>query len=134
MTSHFDKLETRDPRERERAQLAALPRQIAHAKRHASAYARMFADIDPARVTTRAALAQLPLTRKSDLLQLQKAEPPFGGFAAVRWGTAARVFASPGPIYEPEARRADYWRLSRALFAAGFRAGDLVHNCFSYHF
>jgi phenylacetate-CoA ligase len=89
--------------------------------------------VDPAAITTRAALAQLPVTRKSELLALQKASRPFGGFAVARWGEARRVFASPGPIYEPEGARPDYWRLARPLFAAGFRKGDLVHNCFSYH-
>jgi phenylacetate-CoA ligase len=138
MPDHFDSLETRDPEARERALLAALPRQIAHAKADAPAYARILADVDPAAVTTRAALAALPVTRKSELLELQKAGRPFGGFAATRWGAQvtgpARVFASPGPLYEPEGRSPDYWRLARALFAAGFRNGDLVHNCFSYHF
>ena len=89
--------------------------------------------VDADALATRDALARLPVTRKSDLLELQKARRPFGGLAATRWGEARRVFASPGPIYEPEGRQPDYWRLARALFAAGFRAGDLVHNCFSYH-
>ena len=134
MTEHYDSLETRDPELRERELLAQLPRQVAHAKANASAFARIFAAIDPAAITTRAALAGLPVTRKSELLEMQKANRPFGGFAAARWGEAKRVFSSPGPIYEPEGAQADYWRLARALFAAGFRRGDLVHNCFSYHF
>jgi phenylacetate-CoA ligase len=79
-------------------------------------------------------LAQLPVTRKSELVELQKTARPFGGFAATRWGDARRVFASPGPICEPEGAAPDYWRLARALYAAGFRRGDLIHNCFSYHF
>lgn len=130
---HFDTLETRDPEIRARAQLAALPRQLAHAKQKSAAFAARLADVDPAAVTTRKALAQLPVTRKSDLLELQRAARPFGGLAATGWGAIARVFASPGPIYEPEGRAADWWRLARPLYAAGFRAGDLVHNCFSYH-
>ena len=134
MTEHYDSLETRDPELRERELLAQLPRQVAHAKANASAFARIFAAIDPAAITTRAALAGLPVTRKSELLEMQKANRPFGGFAAARWGEAKRVFSSPGPIYEPEGAQADYWRLARALFAAGFRRGDLVHNAFSYHF
>jgi phenylacetate-CoA ligase len=138
MPEYFDTLETRDPEARERALLAALPQQIAHAKANAPAFARILADVEPAAVTSRAALARLPVTRKSALLDLQKAHRPFGGFAASRWGEQrvgpARVFASPGPIYEPEGRCADYWRLARPLFAAGFRRGDLVHNCFAYHF
>ena len=137
MPDHFDTLETRDPEVRERALLAALPRQIAWAKANAPAFARLLADVDPAAVTTRTALAALPVTRKSELADLQKANRPFGGLAAAPrspGGTRfARVFASPGPIYEPEGRRSDYWRLARPLFAAGFRAGDLVHNCFAYH-
>jgi phenylacetate-CoA ligase len=134
MGEHFDLLETRDPQARERALLAQLPRQIAHAKANAPAFARILAAVDPAAITSRAALAGVPVTRKSSLLELQKENRPFGGLAAARWGEAARVFAAPGPIYEPAGRRADYWRLARPLFAAGFRRGDLVHNCFSYHF
>jgi phenylacetate-CoA ligase len=134
MTEFFDTLETRDPELRERAIEDALPRRVAHAKAGAPAFARILANVDPAAITSRAALATLPVTRKSDLLELQKASRPFGGFAAMRRGEAARVFASPGPIYEPESRQPDHWRLARALFAAGFRAGDLIHNTFAYHF
>ncbi|MFO1315726.1 MAG: AMP-binding protein [Burkholderiales bacterium] len=133
MTEHFDLLETRDPELREREQMAALRRRVAHARVHAPAFAKRLADADPDALTTRDALARLPVVRKSELVDLQKADRPFGGFAATRWGAARRVFASPGPLYEPEGARHDYWRLARALFAAGFRAGDLVHNCFSYH-
>ena len=135
---YFDALETRDPELREREQLGELPRQIAHAKAHTPAFARILAAVDPAAVTSRAALARLPVTRKSELPEIQKAARPFGGFAASQWGLGtagpARVFASPGSIYEPEGRGADYWRMARALYAAGFRKGDLVHNCFAYHF
>ncbi len=134
MTDHYDALETRDPELRESELLARLPRQIAHAKSGAPAYAKMLQRVDAAAVTTRAALALLPVTRKSELLEQQKAARPFGGFAATRWGESLRVFASPGPIYEPEGRGPDYWRLARALHASGFRRGDLVHNAFSYHF
>jgi phenylacetate-CoA ligase len=134
MNAHFDSLETREPELREQSQLARLPQQLAHARVRAPAFARILADVDPATVTTRAALAKLPVTRKSDLLEMQKAARPFGGLAASPWGTIARVFSSPGPIYEPEGRAPDWWRLARALFAAGFRASDLVHNAFSYHF
>jgi len=138
MSDHYDALETRDPEARERAILERLPRQVAHAKAHAPAYARLFAEVDAASITTREALARLPVTRKSELGERQKSERPFGGFAATGWGGgragAKRVFASPGPIYEPEGATPDYWRLARALYAAGFRAGDLVHNAFAYHF
>ncbi len=134
MTGHFDTLETRDPEVRERALMDALRRQIAHAKTNAPAFARLLGGVDPEGVSSRAALAAVPVTRKSDLGELQKAERPFGGLSTGRRGDAARVFASPGPIYEPESRRPDHWRLARALFAAGFRPGDLIHNAFAYHF
>jgi phenylacetate-CoA ligase len=133
MADHFDTLETRDPELRERAQLAVLPAQIAHARAHAPAYARLLAEVDPQGVTSRTALARLPVVRKSDLHELQRDDPPFGGFATVGWGKAALVFASPGPLYEPQGLGPDYWRIARALHAAGFRAGDLIHNCFTYH-
>jgi phenylacetate-CoA ligase len=135
---HFDTLEIRDPEARERAIFAALPAQLAYAKANTAAYARLLADVDPEAVRSRAALARLPVVRKSELVDMQKALRPFGGVAASGWGAQRRlarlVFASPGPLYEPEGNTADYWRLARALFAAGFRAGDLVHNTFSYHF
>ncbi len=135
MADHFDALETRDPELRERAQFMALPRQVAHAKAASPAFARILADVDAAAVTSRTALTRLPVTRKSALLDMQKGARPFGGLAATGWGPGTRrVFASPGPIYEPEGARPDYWRLARPLFAAGFRPGDLIHNCFSYHF
>jgi len=134
MSEYFDRLETRDPEIRERAQLALLPARIALAKTRTAAYAKILAGVDPAAIISREALAALPVTRKSELLELQQASRPFGGFAAGRWGDFPRVFASPGPIYEPDGAVPDYWRLARALFAAGFRRGDLVHNCFSYHF
>ena len=138
MTMHFDTLETRDPALRERDLFQRLPAQVAHAMAEAPAFARILAGIDPAAVDSRSALAQLPVTRKSSLLELQQASRPFGGFAAAGWhghrNRAKRVFASPGPLYEPETARPDYWRLARALVAAGFGAGDLVHNTFAYHF
>jgi phenylacetate-CoA ligase len=138
MSNHYDALETRDPEAREHAVFERLPKQLAHAKAHAPAVARLLADVDPAAVTSRSALARVPVTRKADLADLQKAARPFGGLAATGWGGARagvkRVFASPGPIYEPEGATPDYWRLARALYAAGFRAGDLVHNTFAYHF
>ncbi len=129
----YDALERRAPSEREAALLAALPRIIAAAKQHAPAYRDRLAKVRPADITDRRALAGLPLTRKSDLIELQRQTPPFGGFCAVPLAAVARVFASPGPIYELEARRPDFFRMARALYAAGIRSGDLVHNTFSYH-
>jgi phenylacetate-CoA ligase len=149
MTEFYDALETREPALREGELTAALPGLIATAQR-TRAFAGILAGIEPAAVATRAALAALPVTRKHELLQRQQREragplggvaggDPFGGFSAIGWralGTsrpARRVFQSPGTIYEPEGAAADYWRFGRALFAAGLRAGDLVHNSFSYH-
>jgi phenylacetate-CoA ligase len=137
MTDFYDALEVRDPAEREQDLLAALPKQIAQAQAAAPAFAKILDGVRPADITSREALAKLPVTRKSELLALQKenrASDPFGGFSAIRFGPRmARVFASPGTIYEPEGEARDYWRTARALHAAGFRAGELVHNCFSYH-
>lgn len=138
MSNHFDALETRDPAQREAALLAALPKQVAHAKANARAFTKSLQSIDAASVNSRAALAKLPVIRKHELLEQQKAERAsdiFGGFSAIAYGKAMpRIFASPGTIYEPEGARGDYWRMARAMFAAGFRENELIHNCFSYHF
>src|SRR6516225_11939136 len=113
--------------------MAALPRIIATAKERSAAYGRMLAAVHPEDIVDRRSLAELPLTHKSALIELQRQNPPFGGFAAAPVSALRRIFVSPGPIYEPEGRRPDFWRFARALFAAGFRSGDLVHNSFSYH-
>jgi len=134
MTEHYDTLETRDPAAREQALLAALPGQIAHAKKNAPGFARILADVDPQKIDTRAALARLPVTRKSDLGELQKQLPPLGGLNATPLNKLAKIFVSPGPVYEPEGTGPNWWRSARALFAAGFRSGDLVINTFAYHF
>lgn len=152
--SFFDALETRDPAGREAQLFAALRLQLSHAKAHTAAYADLLAGVEPAEVGDRAALARLPVIRKSELAARQLAlregqgsaidgahEPheALGGFSAIGWrgclrsAGAGRVFQSPGGLYEPEGRAPDYWRVARALFAAGLRAGDLVHNSFSYH-
>jgi phenylacetate-CoA ligase len=132
MTDYYDQKETRDPAEREAELFARLPA-ILHRAMEAPAYAERFRGVDPASVNSRAALAQLPVLRKSELPALHKAAPPFGGFVATPSGAFARLFTSPGPIFEPEAAHADPWRGARALFAAGFRPGDIVLNTFSYH-
>ncbi|MCJ0764742.1 phenylacetate--CoA ligase family protein [Variovorax terrae] len=141
MTDHYDTLETRAPAEREAALMAALPAQIAHAQARSAAFAELLRGVPAPSIGSRAALAQLPVTRKHELLERQKAARAvgggsvFGGFAAIAPGPRMpRVFASPGTIYEPEGTASDYWRVARAMFAAGFRPGELVHNCFSYHF
>ena len=133
MSDHYDALETLDPAEREASLLARLPRQLAFARGRSAYYRDHLSDVDVAAVTTRAALARVPVTRKSDLHALQKARRPFGGLEATPASGLARIFMSPGPIYDPEGRRADFWQSARTLFAAGFRAGDVVLNCFSYH-
>ncbi|MTV15184.1 MULTISPECIES: AMP-binding protein [Bradyrhizobium] len=132
MTDHYDALETRDPAEREAALFARLPEVLRKAMA-APAYANLLRGTDPASITRREALAGLPVLRKSELPALHKAAPPFGGFVADTPGAFARLFTSPGPIFEPEGRQADPWRGARALFAAGFREGDVVLNTFSYH-
>ncbi|MEO7150450.1 MAG: AMP-binding protein, partial [Burkholderiaceae bacterium] len=151
-----DKLETREPAQREAALMRALAQQVAHAQRNAPAYAELLSGVEAASIDSRAALARLPVTRKSELHARQRtavhgaggaAAPArgeraaalrrdvFGGFSAIGFGPAMRrVYSSPGPIYEPEGCAADYWRMARALHAAGLRAGERVHNCFSYHF
>jgi phenylacetate-CoA ligase len=140
MKTHMDALETRAPAEREAALLAALPAQIAHAQKNAPAFADALKGVNAAEINTRAALAKLPVVRKYELLERQKASRAagssvFGGFSAISFGkNMPRVFSSPGPIYEPEGARTDYWRMARAIAAAGFKSGELIHNCFSYHF
>ena len=139
-TDHFDFLETRTQAQRDADQFALLPTQVAHARASSPAFAQLFQGVDAASVRDRAALARLPVTRKSDLHERQKAVRAaggdvFGGFSTVGYGAGMpRLFASPGPIYEPEGTARDYWRMARAIFAAGFRPGELIHNCFSYHF
>ncbi|WP_287916707.1 phenylacetate--CoA ligase family protein [Comamonas sp.] len=138
MHEHYDSLEVRSPQAREAALMAALPAHIAHAQAHSPAFAQILHGVDAAAIHSRAALAQLPVTRKYELLAKQqagRASSPFGGFNTQAFGpNMPHVFASPGTIYEPEGTRADYWRMARAIHAAGFRAGELIHNCFSYHF
>jgi len=130
----FDPLEARLPEAREEALMAALPRHLTHAKLHAPGWARILKEVDASAVTTRAALAKLQVTRKSDLPELQKALPPLGGLNATPLDKLAKLFVSPGPVYDPEGHGKDWWRTGRSLYAAGFRPGDLVLNAFSYHF
>jgi len=129
---HYDALETRDPAVRERELFTALPDIIARAMT-ALGWAKHLAGVDPQSVTSRAALARLPVLRKSDLPALQKESPPFGGFNVTPPGKAKRLQMSPGALFEPEGYGKDFAHCARALFAAGFRAGDIVHNSFSYH-
>lgn len=132
--NYLDDLETRPPEVRERALFKHLRDQLDHAKRNAPHFAKLLADVPAHGVPDRAALAQLPVTRKSDLIALQRSALPFAGMTTVPVSGLARVFASPGPIYDPQGDRRDYWGFARALHAAGFRRGELVHNTFAYHF
>ena len=136
-TTHYDTLESRSSDQREAALLSALPGLVAHAQKAAPAFSKLLVGVDAASITSRDALASLPVTRKNELHDLQKAGRPndvFGGFSALLRGPKMpRMFSSPGPIYEPEGVAKDYWRAGRAMYAAGFRAGDLAHNSFSYH-
>jgi phenylacetate-CoA ligase len=128
----FDDLEARGVEARERAIAERLPAVIANAMK-APGWAKHLAGVDPAQITSREALAKLPLLRKSDLVALQKADPPFGGFNMAAAGQAKRILVSPGPIFELETMETDGYGAGRAVFAAGMRAGDIAINCFSYH-
>jgi phenylacetate-CoA ligase len=130
---HFDELETRAPEAREGALMARLPGLVEHAQRNAPGWARRLAGVEPRAVCSRKALAGLPVLRKSDLKDLQQADPPFGGLAATPPGRLGRLFMSPGPIFDPEGARPDPWNAARALWAAGIRPGHVVQNCFGYH-
>jgi phenylacetate-CoA ligase len=133
MSKHYDTLETRTPEEREKALMQALPQQVAHAKANAPFFARWLKDVDPAAVTSRAALAKLQVLRKSMLGEVQKKDPPMGGLIAVPLSKARHIFMSPGPIFEIDTDDPDYFRGARGMYAAGFRPGDVVYNTFSYH-
>jgi phenylacetate-CoA ligase len=130
---HYDDLEVRSPAARRAAEADALPRQIAHAKANAGYYRDVLADIDPAAITSLAALARLPVTRKADLKEIQAKARPFGGLNGWDIGRLAHIYQSPGPIYEADSDGADHWRFARSLWAAGVRPGMVVHNTFSYH-
>jgi phenylacetate-CoA ligase len=132
MTGHYDSLEIRDPAVREREQFAQMPAAIAHAMT-APGWAKHLVGTDAKAISSRAALARLPIFRKADLVALQKAYPPFGGLNVTAASKVRRLLMSPGPIFEPEGEGPDWWGAARALYAAGFRAGDIVHNSFAYH-
>jgi phenylacetate-CoA ligase len=131
--AHFDQLETRDREQRDLALFNMLPGFLSRVVETAPGWAKHLASVDPGQVTSREALAKLPVIRKSALKELQAAAPPLGGFATSELRALSRVFMSPGPIFEPEGRSEDWWRSARAFYAAGFRAGDIVHNTFAYH-
>ena len=132
MAEHYDALETRDPAVREHEQFARLNEIIVRAMT-ASGWAAHLSAVDVKSVNSRAALANLPVLRKSDISALQKEHPPFGGLNVTPPGKARRLLMSPGPIFEPEGEGVDWWGAARAVYAAGFRSGDIVHNSFAYH-
>jgi phenylacetate-CoA ligase len=131
--AHFDHLETRNPEAREAALFGQLPAVIKRAKQLAPGWAAHLSDIDANAITSRSGLATLPVLRKAALKDLQTRTPPFGGFATDTAGVMGRIMMSPGPIFEPEGRGDDWWRSARALYAAGVRRGDILHNTFAYH-
>ncbi|KAB0267078.1 phenylacetate--CoA ligase family protein [Microvirga brassicacearum] len=132
MTQYFDALDTRPPGERERDLFRRLPAVVAAAMR-SETYAERFGAIDPSAIATRDALSTLPVLRKSDLPDLQRKRPPFGGLSSQHPGRFARLFTSPGPIYEAQGLSADVWGVARPMHAMGFRAGEIMLNTFSYH-
>ncbi|EPE2666184.1 phenylacetate--CoA ligase family protein [Vibrio parahaemolyticus] len=134
MNELFDAKESLPSTEREESLFQRLPTLIENAKAHSGHYAKLFADIDPTAVSCREDISKLPITRKFNVPSLQQLKPPFGGLNSVAIGQMARVFQSPGPLYEAQTDESDFWRMGRAFHAAGFRRGDLVHNTLSYHF
>jgi phenylacetate-CoA ligase len=134
MSEFYDSLETRSAEQREQALCQAIREQIAHAKEYSVAYKLLLKDFEPEDLLDVNAISKLPVTRKSELVEKQRLMPPFGGMEAMQNGRLTHIFASPGPIYEPGTARTDFANFARALYAAGFRSGDLLHNCFSYHF
>ncbi len=149
MSEYYDEREVLPPEQREEQLMARLPHVLRAARDRAPAIAVQLQGVDVEAMRCRDALASIPVIRKSELLQAQleareqarvrgpssqHAQYVFGGFSSIGWGRARRVFASPGPMYEPESARPDYWGFARALYAAGFRRDELIYNCFSYHF
>ncbi|HWW69141.1 MAG TPA: AMP-binding protein [Duganella sp.] len=133
MADTLDSLEVRPPEQRERELMARLPHLVARAKA-AAGWSRILRDVNAADITSREALATLPVTRKSELHALQKLQPPFGGLNTTPVGQLSRLYMSPGPIFDPEGKGQDWWRFGRPMYAAGVRPGGLLQNCFSYHF
>jgi phenylacetate-CoA ligase len=134
MSEYFDSLETRDQQQREQELLTAVIKQVEHAKNNAPYYKKRLADFNCENLSSLSDICKLPVIRKSELLEMQKENAPFAGLLAMSKNELTHIFVSPGPIYEPGSVRHDFWRFARTLYAAGFRSGNLIHNCFSYHF
>jgi phenylacetate-CoA ligase len=133
MADFFDALESREPAVREKELFSALPELISRAQQ-AAGWAAILKGVDAQQITSRKALSQLPVTRKSELKDLQKASLPFGGLTTTATSKLSRIFMSPGPLFDPEGHGSDWWRYARPLHALGVRNGDLIQNCFAYHF
>lgn len=133
MADFYDALESRDPAAREHDLFSALPSLISRAQQ-ASGWSAILNGVDAAAITSRDALAHLPVTRKSELKDLQKSALPFGGLTTTATGKLSRIFMSPGPLFDPEGKGDDWWRYARPLHALGVRSGHLIQNCFAYHF
>ena len=129
----FDDLETRSPELREQELFELLPEMLAKAKSTSESWEKHLSEVDVSEIKSRADLTKIPIFRKSDLISKQSSIPPFGGFVVGEKAEFTRYYMSPGPIWEPEGIGSDPWNAARALFAANFRRGDLVHNTFSYH-
>jgi phenylacetate-CoA ligase len=134
MTTHFDASENRPLAQRDTALMSVLRETLTQAVTTAPGLAAQLRGIDIASLTSREALAAVPVIRKSDLLALQAGQPPFAGLNATAPGHLKRILMSPGPIFDPEGYDADWWGTARALHAAGFRKGEIVLNTFAYHF
>lgn len=134
MNELFDAKESLSPQAREESLFQRLPTLIENAKANSEHYAAHFAELEPTLANNREGLTQFPVTRKFNMPNQQQLKPPFGGLNSVAIGQMARVFQSPGPLYEAQTDEMDFWRMGRAFHAAGFSAGDLVHNTLSYHF
>jgi len=132
MKQYFYERECQNPELREQSLLERLPAFITYAKQECRHYSQILQHIDAEKITSRELLAQLPITRKSDLIRIQEKDAPFGGLNA-KTANLGRIFQSPGPIYDPENTSDDWWRMGQAFYAAGFRKGETVQNCLSYH-
>ncbi|HHF2936025.1 TPA: phenylacetate--CoA ligase family protein [Vibrio diabolicus] len=134
MNELFDAKESLSLQAREESLFQRLPALIENSKANSEHYSAHFSELDPTLANNREGLAQFPITRKFNVPSQQQLNPPFGGLNSVAIGQMARVFQSPGPLYEAQTDEMDFWRMGRAFHAAGFCAGDLVHNTLSYHF
>ena len=134
MTKYYDNLETRSHDERKTDLSKQLPLQVKNAKENSKAFSKILHDIDHQEITSIDDLRTLPVLRKSELVRLQAENPPLGGLISGTVQDINQIFQSPGPIYEPGMVKKDWWRSARALNAAGIGKGDIVQNCFSYHF